>query len=387
MGRRGPTLNGVRSALLLFLAATLLVSGAVSAKASTLYTATVTLSPTSGLPTAPFTARASFIANCVNDPFLYFDFYWDTNANSPFWSPIRVPCDPKTSTVDTGFSPATTPLPGQNKVGSHKVLVQVKDGSGAPRGAGSHAYTIVWGKPYVTVSPTSGIPTAPFTVRGKFVWPGPCPGTRAPSSITFKFSWYKVTTSIIPLWTKTVTTCSGGVVDTGNSPALIPPSPLNYPSTFVVHVGVFDSSGVSYGRIYGAAYTNTTIYTVLSPPTASPRVSPAGGCGSPGQAACPTPTSSPCTVQPAAFVHPATPGIADVAAIVAVAALGMLPIGGLAMFLAPGLWARRGRWSSLTLLAMSVMLLSLEACAAITNQTAQVTPTQSEPSPSPSPTC
>jgi len=84
---------------------------------------------------------------------------------------------------------------------------------------------------------------------------------------------------------------------------------------------------------------------------------------------------------------PGHPGIADVAAIVAVAALGMLPIGGLAMFLAPGLWARRGRWSSLTLLAMSVMLLSLEACAAITNQTAQVTPTQSEPSPSPSPTC
>jgi hypothetical protein len=77
--------------------------------------------------------------------------------------------------------------------------------------------------------------------------------------------------------------------------------------------------------------------------------------------------------------------MSDVAAIVALAALGMLPIGGLAMFLAPGLWARRGRWSGMPLIAMSVMLLSVEACAAITNQTAQVTPTQSEPSPSPSP--
>jgi hypothetical protein len=81
--------------------------------------------------------------------------------------------------------------------------------------------------------------------------------------------------------------------------------------------------------------------------------------------------------------------MSDAAAIVALAALGMLPIGGLAMFLVPGLWTRRGRWGRLPVIAMSVMLLSLEACAAITNQTAQVTPTQSEtsPSPSPTPTC
>jgi hypothetical protein len=382
-----------RQFVVLALTAALLASGAVAAKAFTLIPpVNVTVSPTSGLPTAPFTARATVTADCAVFTWAYyFDFHWDTAANPTFWSVIRVFCDPKTGRYDTGSSPAFTPPSGQNTIGSHKVVVVMKDGSGATVAVGSHAYTIVWGKPYVTVSPTSGIPTAPFNVRGKFVWPGPCPGTRAPSSITFKFSWYKVTTSIIPLWTKTVSTCSGGVVDTGNSPALIPPSPLNYPSTFVVHVGVFDSSGSGYGRIYGAAYTNTTIYTVLSPPPASPIATPAGGCGSPGQAACPTPTSSPCTVQPAAFVHPITPGMSDAAAIVALAALGMLPIGGLAMFLVPGLWTRRGRWGRLPVIAMSVMLLSLEACAAITNQTAQVTPTQSEtspsPSPSPTPTC
>jgi len=386
VGSRGLALNRARQGLLVVLAAVLLVSGAVSAKAFTLVTVTVTLSPTSGLPTAPFTARATFAANCTNAFDRYFYFYWDSTANSPFWSAIRIPCDPKTSKYDTGPSPATTPPAGQNKIGSHKVIVVMKDGSNVTQGVGSHAYTIVWGKPYVTISPTSGIPTAKFTVRGKFDWTGPCPGTRVPSSITFKFNWYKVSTTRIPLWTKTVSTCSGGIVDTGTSPAFVPPSPLNYPSTFVVQVAVYDSSGSPFGKAYGAPYTNTTLYTVLTAPSPSPNASPsAAQCGTAGQAACPTPSSTPCVVQSAALMRPGSPGGADTVVLLALAALGALPIGGVAMVCSPGLWSRRSRWSWLAaLLALSLVLLSAEACAA-PNQVAQGTPSQAETSPSPSP--
>jgi len=381
-----------RSLLLIALATTLVVSAPSSAQAFTLVVVTVILSPTSGLPTDPFTARAQFPFDCSTlPPDRYFYFYWDTTTNPQFWSAIRVPCDPKTNRFDTGPSPATTPPKGQNRIGGHKVIVVMRDGSGNPLGQGTHAYTIVWGKVLVSTTPTSGTPTAQFTVHGKFDWPGACPSAPGLSPITFKFSWYKVSSNRIALWSTTVATCSGGIVDTGNSPPMVPPAPLNTPTTYVVHVALYDSGAAPFGQAYGATgYTNTTIYKVVAaPPSPNTNPSPAQ-CGTPGAAPCATATSTPC--QTAAAVHPGTPGGADVAALLTLAALGTLPIGGLAMVFSPGIWRRRSRWNRLAaLVGLSVMLLSVDACAALTGQNPQTSPTQAEaspsPSPSPSPTC
>jgi len=390
VGKREKAVNRVRQTLLLAaLAATLLVSAAASAKAFTLIeTVTVILSPTSGSPFSVFTARATINYDCTLKPAdRYYDFYWDSQSNPPFWSPIRVPCIG--TKFDTGPSPAFTPPAGQNKIGNHKVIVIQKDGTGTQTGFGFHAYTIVWAKLSVTATPTSGTPTAKFTIRGKLDWPGPCPGTRAPSSLVFKFSWYKVSSTRIPLWSDSAT-CSGGLADTGDSPPFVPPSPLNYPSTFVIHMAVYDSGGAPFGPAYGAPYTATTLYKVVAaPPSPNTNPSPAQ-CGTPGAAPCATPTSTPC--QTAAAVHPGAPGGADVAALLTLAALGTLPIGGLAMVFSPGIWTRRSRWNRLALLiGLSVMLLSVSACAALTGQNPQASPTQAEaspsPSPSPSPTC
>ena len=216
------------------------MSAAASAQAFTLVVVTVILTPASGLPTDPFVARAQFPFDCSTaPPDRYFYFYWDSVSNAPFWSAIRIPCDPKTSRFDTGNSPATTPLKGQNRLGGHKVIVVMKDGSGGVLGQGTHAYTLVWGKVLVSTTPTSGTATAQFTVRGKFDWPGACPSAAGLSPITFKFSWYKVSSTRVPLWSTTVGSCSGGIVDTGNSPALLPPGTLNSPTTYVVHVAVY----------------------------------------------------------------------------------------------------------------------------------------------------
>jgi len=381
---RARILPACRLLVVVALVVGLFASGVVGTKAFTLIPpVNVTVSPTSGLPTAPFTARATVTADCaVFTQAYYFYFYWDTTSNPVFWSRIRVFCDPKVGMYDTGNSPATVPPGKQDKVGGHKVIVVMKDGNNVTQGVGSHAYTIVWGKPFVTVSPTSGIPTAKFNIRGKFDWPGACPGI---GPITFRFSWYKVPATRIPLWNTTVAACSGGNVDTGSSPDLIPPSPLNYQSTFVIHVAVYDSGGGAFGGAYGAAYTNTTLYKVLAaPPT--PKSSPTTAtCGTPGQPACATPTSTPC--QAAAVLKP---GASDVAALIGIGALGVLPIGGVAMVFSPGLWRRRSRMSWLAaLIGLSIVMLAAPGCTAISNQVGNASPEQSQTvqSPSPTPTC
>ena len=371
-----------RLGVVVVLAVGLLASGVVGAKAFTLIeTVTVLVAPTSGLPVNSFTAEAKVAYNCALNPLpRYYYFHWDSQANPVFWSAVRVPC--VGSGFDTGPSPATIPPKGQNKIGPHKVVVLEQDNLGNQIGFGFHAYTIVWGKPFVTVSPTSGIPTAKFNIRGKFDWPGACPGI---GPITFRFSWYKVPATRIPLWNTTVAACSGGNVDTGNSPDLIPPSPLNYQSTFVIHVAVYDSGGGAFGGAYGAAYTNTTLYKVLAaPPT--PKSSPTTAtCGAPGQPPCATPTSTPC--QAAAVLKP---GASDVAALIGIGALGVLPIGGVAMVFSPGLWRRRSRLSWLAaLIGFSIVMLAAPGCTAIRNQVGNASPEQSQTvqSPSPTPTC
>jgi hypothetical protein len=247
------------------------------------------------------------------------------------------------------------------------------------------AFTLIFGKPYVTVTPTSGLPTATFTVRGKYVWPTQCP---SPFPITFKFYWYKVISNKILIWTKTANCVdvsrTSGLNDTGNSPAFVPPPPLNYPGTFVIQVAVYDSTGAHMP----VPYTNTTLYTVVAPkptPSPSPRPSPSQPCGQPGTAPCPSATPTSCAA-PSAALPPASPSGKDAAVLFALVVIGALPIGGIAMVFSPGLWTHRRRWSQLlALLGLSLLLLTAAGCTWNPNQTAQETPTQSEPSPSASP--
>lgn len=234
------------------------------------------------------------------------------------------------------------------------------------------AFTLVYGKPRVTVSPASGLASAPFTVRAKYVWPGACPG---PVPLTFKFFWYKVISSKVTLWTKAVTTCTVDTEDTGTSPALHPPSPLNYPGTFVIQVAVYSTTT---GQAAGPTYTDTTLYTVIAPkPKPSPRQIPS-----------PSPSPSPSPAQCTASLPPSAPGGKDVEALLAVAAAGLLPIGGIAMVFSPGLWSRSRRWGKLAaILGLTVLMLtSATACTPPNQQAGQETPSQAEPSPSPSPT-
>lgn len=262
--------------------------------------------------------------------------------------------------------------------------------SGGAVGAGRGTYTIVYGNPFVSVTPTSGTPTAQFTIHGKYVWPGGCPSRSAPQ-ITFKFSWYKLVSSKLPLWSTTASTCSGGVVDAGISPPLKPPSPLNYVSTFVIEVIALDSAGAGFGSIYGASFVNITLYKVVAaappPPSPSPNASTPPPCGQPGAAPCPSPSPTSCA-QPSAALPPASPSGKNAAVLLALAAIGALPIGGIAMVFSSGLWTRRRRWTQLlALLGLSILLLTAAGCTWNPAQRAEATPTQSEPSPSSTPSC
>jgi hypothetical protein len=244
----------------------------------------------------------------------------------------------------------------------------------------AEAFTIIsLGKPHVTVTPTSGLAAASFTARAKFVLNGSCPAT-APVALTFKFYWYKVISSKVPLWTKTTSACNASVWDTGNSPALQPPPPLNYPGTFVVQVAVYVTST---GKPAGTTYTDTTLYTVLAPkPKPSPRQIPS-----------PSPSPSPSPAQCTAALPPSTPGGKDAEALLGVAAVGLLPIGGIAMVFSPGLWSRSRRWGKLAaVLGLTVMtVVSATACTPpkqLAGSSPESSPSQSAfPSPSPTPSC
>jgi hypothetical protein len=198
--------------------------------------------------------------------------------------------------------------------------------------------------------------------------------------LTFKFYWYKVISSKLPLWTKAVTTCTVDTEDTGVSPALHPPSPLNYPGTFVIQVAVYLTST---GQAAGPTYTDTTLYTVIAPkPKPSPRQIPS-----------PSPSPSPSPAQCTAALPPTPPSGKDVEALLALAGVGLLPIGGIAMVFSPGLWTRRRYWGKLAAILglTAVMLMSATACAPPNQQAGsspESSPTQSvSPTPSPTPSC
>jgi len=251
--------------------------------------------------------------------------------------------------------------------------------------ASSQAFTLVYPRPEVSVSPTSGLPTATFRVRGKeaLLGGGSCPvGAPAPS-IMFKFYWYKVTTNKVLLWTKTTNNCSSGKVDTGWSPNLTPPSGLNNPGTYIIQVAVFNPST---GAVLGPNYSNTTLYRVLAPkpsPLPSPRPSASPTCGQVGTAPCPSPTPTQCTVGTTGMVPPA-PGSQDVGVMLALIAFGTLPIGGIVMFSSTAGWNRRRFNQLAALIGLTLVMLTASGCAAIVGQNSP-SPSQSEPSPSPSP--
>jgi hypothetical protein len=243
----------------------------------------------------------------------------------------------------------------------------------------AEAFTLIL-RPTVTVTPTSGLPTAPFTVRGKMPLPGgACPVTAPPPTLIFRFYWYKVITNRVLIWSKATNSCSAGKIDTGNSPQLRPPAGLNYPSTFVIQVAVYDTTG----QPFGTTYTDTTLYTVLAPkPKPSPRQIPS-----------PSPSPSPSPAQCTAALPPNPPSGKDAGALLAVAAVGLLPIGGIAMVFSPGLWSRSRRWGKLAaVLGLTVMtVVSATACTPpnqLAGSSPESSPSQSaSPSPSPTPSC
>ena len=224
------------------------------------------------------------------------------------------------------------------------------------------AFTLIPLPPTLTVTPTSGLPTATFVMRSTYAIPNLCPVASPPPTLTFKFYWYKVSTSKVLLWTKKTNYCvnltrTSGSIDTQTSPAFVPPVPLNYPGTFVIQVAVYDSTGAHEP----VPYTNTKLYTVVAPkptPSPSPRPSPSQPCGQPGTAPCLSPTPTSCAA-PSAALPPASPGGKDAVVLFALAVIGALPIGGLAMVISPGLWTRRSQWARLiALLGLSLLLLT-----------------------------
>lgn len=357
--------------------------GLMAAQAFTLVAITaLTVTPTQGVSNAPFTVHATYkTSTCTGPPtpVYYFYFYWDkVSASQQIWSTKVGTCDLKTLAYDTGAK-SVLPLAGQTSAGRHLVEVVVLDAAGRPppNNTDSKAYTILTGKPSVTAAPTSGVPTAKFTIAGKFVWSVSCPVS--PISITFRFYWFKVISTKVLLWTKTASACSANAVSTGTSPLLAAPPGLNYPSSFVIQVAVYQMSGASFGP----TYTNTTLYQVLPRPSPMASPSTSAQCGQPGQTPCssPSPSPAPCT---ALLPVSSPPGI-DFQALLALAAVGSLPIGGLVLVFSPGLRSRR-HWSKvLAFLWVSLMLTSTIACTPPNQQAGQETPSQAQESPSPSP--
>jgi hypothetical protein len=375
----------------LVVAASAMGVGLIATQAFTLIAiTTLTVSPTQGVSNARFTVDATYrYSTCTAPPTppYTFNFYWDKIGGPLLWSKTVTTCNVSTFTYDTGLSPGLLP-PAGIAPGKHTIFVEVFDAAGAPaapNNSASQPYTLIAGKPSVSVNPTSGLPTAHFSVSGKFVWVGGCPSAR---TITFKFYWYKVTSTKVLVWTKPVSSCNAGAAATGPSPPLTPPAGLNYPSSFVIQVAVYQSTGAPLG----STYTNTTLYRVMPAPSPSASPSSSAQCGLPGQAACASPSPSPaqCT---AALPPPSAPAGKDAEALLAVAAVSLLPIGGIAMFFSAGLWSRSRRWGKLAaVLGLTVMtVVSATACTQpnqLAGSSPESSPSQSaSPSPLPTPSC
>src|SRR5258708_7479578 len=109
----------------------------------------------------------------------------------------------------------------------------------------------------LTVTPTSGLPTARFTVDSNY---GPIPTTQCqtPTTHTFTFSFDKS-----QIWATKVSACNAkSAYDTGNNSITPPgpPAPGNHTVTVVMCCGAT-----------GAPLTTTQTYTVtVPPPTPTP---------------------------------------------------------------------------------------------------------------------
>ncbi len=137
--------------------------------------AKVSVTPTSGLPTASFSVDGTYAVQggCPNPP-LTFDFYWDS-TNTSLWKTSVSTCDPKTFVWDTGPSRPIV-VPGALATpGTHKILVAVFDATGAPapNGAASTPYTVT-SPPPPPSSPTPSPSPTPTTA------PPPPPASTAP---------------------------------------------------------------------------------------------------------------------------------------------------------------------------------------------------------------
>ncbi len=269
--------------------------------------------------------------------------------------------------------------------------------------ANAQAFTLI-GAAKVAVTPTSGLPTASFSVDGTYAIQGSCP--KPP--LTFDFYWDSTNTS---LWKTSVSTCDPNtfVWDTGPSPAIVVPAALATPGTHKILVAVFDATGAPAPN--GAA---STPYTVTSPPppppspTPSPSPTPTTAPPPPPASTAPLPTPSvappppppppppspsaaaPATPSPAAclvsttLAPPANPGGQDIAFVFGLVLAGAFPIGAVAFVLSPDAWRRDRRLARLAALIGLAALVITVGCGRPVSRPVLATPVQIV---SPSPGC
>ncbi|HET7466258.1 MAG TPA: hypothetical protein VFL29_06310 [Candidatus Dormibacteraeota bacterium] len=256
--------------------------------------------------------------------------------------------------------------------------------------AAAHAFTLIQ-TTKVTVTPTSGYPTAAFRVDGRT---SPC--GNGPFTYTFYFD-----SNLVLLWNTSVGACVSNAYDTGLSPNLVPPNGFNAVGAHTIILTFSDANGGSG--------TTTTAYTINNPPPPprpSPKPSPSAVRSSPPTtqpspsttpstatspncppgavtAGCPSPTPSNATCPAAMLPPPGTGGWAD-NLIAGAMVLAVIPIAGLALFGPGPLWAAVNRRRRLlTLLGLSVVAVLTLNCTFPTNSTQPV----ANVSPSASPSC
>src|SRR5216684_2765828 len=150
----------------------------------------------------------------------------------------------------------------------------------------AQAFTLI-GAAKIAVTPSSGLPTASFSVDGTYVIQGACP--KPP--LTFDFYWDGTNTS---LWKTSVSTCDPKtfVWDTGPSRPIVVPGALATPGTHKILVAVFDATGApAPNRAASTPYTVTSPPPPPSSPTPSPSPTPSTAPPPPASSA-PRPTPS-----------------------------------------------------------------------------------------------
>jgi len=262
----------------------------------------------------------------------------------------------------------------------------------------ANAFTLI-AKTTLTVTPTSGLATAQFAADGMYA---PCPNPPVPT-LTFTFLWDKS-----QIWATRVGACNANAqYDTGQSPAIVPPSNLAVPGAHTVEVDVCCTAT-------GALMPNgiaTQTYTVSSPPPPSPSPSPSPSASpsplsspspppppspspTPSTAPPPTPSTAPRPTPPQASpppppssappgrtptaapsappsaaaclvgrtTSPAGPRGGDAAVVFAAILAGSIPIGAVAFVLSPSDWRSRRRLAQLAALLGVAVLLAATGC-------------------------